>query len=473
MVDMRLLLFALPAVLFALSLLVSPRLLSKLAPVVLWTHVFAMFYLLFDILAGSKALLAVAPGLSIDRLAACFQMLTQIVVASALTHGKVFLEQDQAFGKENERPVRILYACSSLFLIAMTCVFMCQNLGFLWIAIEATTLCSAPLIYYHGTKHSLEAAWKYVIICSVGIAFALFGTILVFASSQHGAVLHGSLDVEELKAHATSLQYPLLRLGFLFCLLGYGTKAGMFPLHSWLPDAHSEAPAPASAMLSGGLLNCALFAIWRLSEILRASQHAAFVEHALISVGSVTLVAASIFLVRQHGIKRLFAYSSIENVGLMLISIGTGFGQLFFLLAANHSIAKVALFLTAGNIIQSTGSKSISEIKGVLVRNPRWAAILLLGAIAVTGAPPFGAFVAEWMLITRSASAHLWIVMGCLLGALTLSFLAVLFHVGRIVCGTPADTDRTFGPWSSTIVPAGLLVVSFLLGVTSLSQLML
>ncbi len=461
-----------PVSVLVLSLLIpSTRLLSRIAPVLFFVQLAAMAFSLFPVLAGQEKVFCLLPELCVDRLGALFSLLTQVVVAAATTHAVVFFEQDDAHNLQNTRSVRIFYACSSLLLLAMTAVYFCDNLGFIWIALETTTLCSASLVYYHGTKHSLEAAWKYLIICSVGIAFALFGTVLIFASSQYGATPKGSLNLSELSAHAEYLRYPLLRLGFLFCLLGYGTKAGIFPLHGWVPDAYSAAPAPASAMLSGGLLNCSLFAIWRLCELVRASGHDSFVQHGTLTIGVTTVIAASIFLVHQHGIKRLFAYSSIENVGLMIIAIGLGSGHLFFLLAFNLSVAKVALFLTVGNIVQSTGTKAIADIHGLLAKNPQWALVLLAGSLAVSGAPPFGVFLAEWGLLVHITQFHHWLVVAGLVIGLTISFLAVMFHVGKIVCGTCRPGDISFYPWRSVLVPAGLMVVSLIAGVSGLSQL--
>ena len=444
--------------------------LAKLIAVLLWFQVLVVGFVLSPVLARRVDSLVIAQDFAVDRLAAFFVLLTQVVVASAMTHANVFFAQEGAHQTERRRNVRVFYTCTILFLLAMTAVFFCQNLGFLWISVEATTLASARLVYFHRSKHALEAAWKYLIICSVGIAFALFGTMFIFASSQYGAIQGGSLNMVELSRNATALQYPLLRLGFLFCLLGYGTKAGIFPLHSWLPDAHSEAPAPASAMLSGGLLNCALFAIWRIAELVLASGHLSLVRNAALSAGVITVVAASLFLIRQHGIKRLFAYSSIENVGLMLTAIGLGSGPLFFLLALNHSAAKVALFLVSGNIIQCTGTKELTEIRGLLATSPYWSAILMLGTFAVTGAPPFGAFVAEWQLLASGASQHLWQLVAPLVAALALSFLAVCMHVGKMLSGNPKSGNLPFSPFRSTVVPACLILITILTGLTAIPK---
>lgn len=461
-------LIACPLLIVLLSLLLrTSKSLAMAASLLIWIQVAIATHVLYPALFGSSSV-TIAPGLVVDHLGAMFALLTQVVVACAVCHAQVFFDHEVARNDEDKKFVRVFYICTALFLISMTAVFCCDNIGFLWISVEATTLCSTPLVYYYRTKHSIEAAWKYLITCSVGIAFALLGTILIFAASQHGTD-HGSLNFSSLSAQASLLQYPLLRLGFLFCLLGYGTKAGIFPLHSWLPDAHSEAPAPASAMLSGGLLNCALFAIWRLSELVVASGHPNLIRNTEITAGVITVVAASLFLVHQHGIKRMLAYSSIENVGLMLTAIGLGSGPLFFLLALNHSAAKVALFLLSGNIIQATGSKEIARIRGILTSNPAWAAAFVCAALAVTGSPPFGAFIAEWGLLTTGSQMNLWVLVVVLIFALSLSFLAVTRHVARMICGTPRVSKEQIRPFASTLIPACLVVVALVAGITNLT----
>ncbi|MBY0546160.1 MAG: hypothetical protein K2W95_02655 [Candidatus Obscuribacterales bacterium] len=450
------------------------RTMTVLAASFFWIQSALVASVLYPVLCGQESRLVFSADFSIDRLAALFAMLTQIVVASSMTHAHLYFLCDGAHGgTESGVQLRMFYTCATLFLVSMTFVFFCENLGLLWISVEASTLCAAPLVYYRRTKHAIEAAWKYLMICSVGIAFALFGTMFIFASSQYGAVVDGSLLLNELHVHASELQYPLLRLGFLFCLLGYGTKAGIFPLHSWMPDTYSETPAPACAMLSGSLLNCALFAVWRISELVVASGHILLVHCTATYAGVLTVLMASVLLIRQHGIKRLFAYSSIENVGLMVTAIGLGSGPLFFLLSLNHSIAKVALFLLTGNIIQSSGTKSLKDIRGLLVVNPYWAAILAAGAFAVTGAPPFGAFAAEWQLLALVTRLQLWPLLTVLLIALTLSFLSVTMHLGNVICGTPRPQAVVLPAVASSVIPAALVLLTLLLGTTALPNLFL
>lgn len=434
----------------------------------MWLHFICVLRFSWGLLAGDASVARFGNDFLLDRLGCYFLILSNFVAVMALTHSPLFFIRERPVTIADARRERRFYAISALFTIAMSFVYLCDNLGYLWITIEATTLCSAPLVYHFGTKHSLEATWKYFIICSVGIAFALLGTIFVFASSQHGLEHGGSLSSAYLLSTADSLHYPLLRLGFIFCFLGYGTKAGLFPLHSWLPDAHSEAPAPASAMLSGGLLNCALFAIYRVSQILIASHHGELVFHLVAGGGALTTLAAGIFLVRQHGIKRLWAYSSIENVGVMLVAVGLNLPQIFFLQALTHSVAKVALFLLSGNIIQSCGTKELSDISGLLRSSPGWAILLFLAAMAVTGAPPFGTFVSEILLLTACAQQHHWIIMIILTLSLTVAFIAVSYHVGRILTGVPQHWRTGRLGWLSCLVPVSLLVVSLLTGLLAL-----
>ena len=270
--------------------------------------------------------------ISLTKIDAAFTLLTAGVAVCSFVHGSIFYERELNSPKPpNSRNVRVNYACALLFVLAMYGVFSARTSVIYGISVESITLLSAPLVYFSCIEHALEVTWKYLIICSVGIVFALLGTLFIFASGQHGAVSGGSLNVDKLMAVAPHLDFMLLRFGYVFCLLGYGTKAGMFPLHSWLPDAHSEAPAPSSALLSGSLLNCALFAIWRISEVVNASHHGQLSSETTLWTGTATVVAASLFLIRQYALKRLFAYSDIENVGVMLFAIGLNSGPLFFL----------------------------------------------------------------------------------------------------------------------------------------------
>ncbi|MBY0357155.1 MAG: hypothetical protein K2W82_04065 [Candidatus Obscuribacterales bacterium] len=439
--------------------------LSRTVSLALWFY-FAILVYLFAPLFASKQAIYLFAGLSADRIAAAFILLTVIISASAITQAGIFFEHELLSENPAENlHVRQFYILAMLFLLSMITVFFCQNLGFLWMSIEATTLLSAGLVYFHRSQNSLEATWKYFIICSVGIALALLGVVLIYASSQY-ACSEGTLAIPELIRLAGLLNIPLFKLGFIFAFLGFATKSGVFPLHSWLPDAYSEAPAPASAMFSGALLNCALYAIMRLCDICRASGHFAAAFSILLWAGSITVIAAAIFLVHQHGIKRLWAYSSIENAGLMLVAIATGSWSLFLLQAANHSLAKTSLFLLSGNIIQATGTKQLKDIRGVLTFCPVWGVLLALSAFAVTGVPPFGVFISEWLILNELMVMGQFLPVAILLAGLALAFIAVSVHLGQILFGVPKKNFRIFRPTLSSLVPGLLLLGSLVLGFT-------
>jgi hydrogenase-4 component F len=452
-----------PLTLIILSLQILSLNLRVVAPIMIWCQLGLLTWKLWPALCGPAHLCRFTDQFMCDQTGALFALLTTAVVASCLTQSGTYFAADP----DHVDPAheKLFYAATSAFLLAMTFVFLCDNLGMLWVCIEATTLSSAPLVYFDRTNASIEAAWKYLIICSVGIAFALLGTVMIFASSQQVPSGLPSLQITFLVKHAFQFNPVLLNLGFVFCLLGYGTKAGIFPMHNWLPDAHSEAPAPASAMLSGALLNCALFGIWRMSSIVVASGQ---VHHAMTVVtimGAITALAGSLFLIRQHSLKRIWAYSSIENVGIMLTTIGLGSAPLFFLQALNHSIAKVALFLVSGNIIQAAKTKRLSGIHGLLDVQPTWAILLILAAFAGTGVPPFGMFTSELQIIAMSATARHWPIALALLLAITISFIAICVHLGRLVCGTARPNFSAFRPVASSIIPTLLILCSLALGV--------
>ena len=407
----------------------------------------------------------------IDSTALVFMILTTFVAAAAFTHAVLFFDRELA-SEHAPRPAHVaqFFTFAPLFLIAMLVVITADNLGYMWVGMEATTLLSAPLVYYHRSRRSLEATWKYLIICSVGIAFAFFGTAILYSASQQSlAFPNGSLSIQELTLHAKTLPHGLVRLGFIFLLVGYGTKAGLFPLHTWLPDAHSEAPAPASALLSGALLNCALVALWRSTDIVTAAGEGQLVRLTLLPLALATALAAGLFLLKQTDLKRLLAYSSMENVGIMAAAVALHLQTGFTLQAVNHSLAKVALFLLAGNLLQSYGTKSIRSIRGVLQAYPLQGICLLAGAAAVTGTPPFGSFLAEWTILGHAADSGRGAAVVVLLASLAITFIAFSIHAGALLFGErPASPDqrpiRESPSLTATAVPVLLLALSLWLG---------
>jgi hydrogenase-4 component F len=324
----------------------------------------------------------------------------------------------------------------------MTLVVLSENLGLLWIAVEATTLSSAPLIYFHRHHRSLEATWKYLVICSVGIGLALLGNffLAVAASTAYGGSI--PLSIHLLCERAAALHAPWLKGAFIFLLVGYGTKMGLAPLHTWLPDAHSEAPSVVSALLSGALLNCAFVGILRIFQVCVAAGLGPYAQGFFVWFGLASIGLAAAFLLAQRDYKRLLAYSSVEHMGILALGLGLGGTAAFgaMLHAVNHSFAKAMLFLLSGNILAAYHTKSTSEVRGVLQRVPVTGVLWLAGLLAITGSPPFGTFVSE-LLILRGAldQGRFWIA------GLYLAFLAVIFvgmaaTMTRMAQGTAPST---------------------------------
>ncbi len=318
----------------------------------------------------------------------------------------------------------VFIASLLFFLAAMTLVTISHHIGLLWVAIEATTLASAPLIYFHRSPRSLEAMWKYLLICSVGIGLALLGTLFLGVAATDAS--HESIPIvlNSLVEQASRLHLNWLKLAFIFLLIGYGTKMGLVPLHTWLPDAHSEAPSPASALLSGALLNCAFLGVLRFYQICMAAGIAEFVQQLLVLFGLLSLGVAAAFIVGQSDFKRMLAYSSVEHIGILSLGAGLGGAGVYgaMLHAVNHSVTKGLLFLVAGNLLLFYRSKMINDVQGVLRHLPITGILLLAGFLAITGSPPFGLFLSE-LTILKSAfdGGH------TLAAALYLLFLAVAF----------------------------------------------
>lgn len=464
-------LLACPLLMVAASVLTAQsRALSRLSAGLMWLQMAAAAAVCAPALGYPGVASALPQGFRMDGIAALYILLTTLVVTAATTHAVGFFQRDEESGHPvGARPVRQFYCFTALFLVAMYAVVAADNLGYLWISVEATTLASAPLVYYHRTRTSLEATWKYFLVCSVGIAFAFLGTAILYAASQRVAVIHnGTLSIATLTDHARLLPRGLVRLGFVFTLLGYGTKAGLFPLHNWLPDAHSEAPAPASAMLSGALLNVALVALLRTSGIMNAAGDSLFVRTTLLPMAVLTVLFAGLFLLKQRDIKRMLAYSSMENVGLMAVAIALGNTAGFGLQAINHTLVKVALFLMAGNLLQQYGTQEMRKIRGVLAASPAQGALLLAAAVAIAGSPPFGSFLAEWNILAGAADTrHIaTVVLLCL--ALAVAFIALMLKVVGITLGAlPADAKPPVDGGSTLsrlAVPAVLLVLSLAMG---------
>ena len=342
--------------------------------------------------------------------------------------------------------LRWFYALVFLFLFTMVAVFLSANLGLMWIFVEATTLASALLVGFYNTEGSVEAGWKYLIVCTVGIAFALFGTIVFYLAAVKGGVrAESALDWSSLMNAAPGLagKRELLKLAFVFVAIGYGTKIGFVPMHSWLPDAHAEAPSPISAMLSAVLLNCALYSLLRFDAITSHAIGSRFSHTVLLIFGGLSVAVASLLMIVQRDLKRLLAYSSIEHLGIVAIGIGVGgwFGLYGALLHTfNHSLAKALLFFTVGNVRENLGTLRMERIRGMARSLPWTGGALALGTLALAGLPPFGLFVSELMILTAAFSSAHYFMAFLMLAAISVVFGALLYHFQQMLAG---ETERT------------------------------
>jgi hydrogenase-4 component F len=368
-------------------------------------------------------------------------------------------------------PETVFTGCLLWFLASMTLVTECQHFGVLWIAVEATTLVSAPLIYFHRQHRSLEATWKYLLICSVGIALALLGNfLLAVAATPAGGAEHLPLTVGSLTAQARLLDPLWLKAGFIFLLVGYGTKMGLAPMHTWLPDAHSESPSSVSALLSGALLNCAFLGILRAHQVCVAAGYGDFTRELLLGFGLLSMAVAGVFIVGQSDYKRMLAYSSVEHMGILALGAGLGgrtgtFGMLLH--AINHSVTKAMLFLLAGNILGIFKTKQSATIRAMNRVIPWTTALWIAGFLAITGSPPFGAFLSEFTILKAALDQGRGIVAAVYLGLLVLIFIGMATIVLNMSQGErPPGRDRLGSETPSMIVPPVLLgLLALLLGV--------
>ena len=368
-----------------------------------------------------------------------------------------------------ERPNRIFVACLLLYPSWMSLMILSQHLGLMWVALEATTLTTAPMLYFNRTARSLEAVWKYLLIGSVGIALALLGSLFLAYAELHEN-LRASLLLVDLVQIAPSLSRPWLHAAFVLLFIGYGTKMGLAPMHTWKPDAYGEAPGLVGALLAGASTSCAFLAILRLFHVCVAANDAAFARELMVAFGLFSMAVAAVFMARQHDYKRLLAYSSVEHMGILVLGIGLGgnatYGALLHLV--NNGITKGALFLSAANIHRAYGSKSIEQTTGALRVVPFSASLFLLGFIAITGSPPFGPFISEFTILDAAIGGGRTWVAALFLGLLVIIFAGMSATVLTVVQG-PAPAQLA-GPARRetflTIAPAAVfLVLSLLLGV--------
>ena len=365
--------------------------------------------------------------------------LTSFISFTTALFSRPYMRIEAHHGRLTPRRLRLYHSMFQLFMFTMLLALLTNNMGILWVALEAATLSTVLLVSLYRTPASLEAAWKYFILCGVGVALALFGTVLLYLAAEKalGSAGMTALLWTHLDAVKGELEPNVLAIAFVFLFVGYGTKVGLAPLHNWLPDAHAEGPTPVSAVLSGLLLNVALYAVIRCKVLVEGSVRSALPGQMLMFFGLLSVVLAAFFLWRQKDIKRLFAYSSIEHMGIITFAFGMGgavanFAALLHMTV--HSLTKSAIFYAVGHATQKAGTQLMDDISGLLVLSPAIGWGLMLGTLAILGMPPFGVFASEFLILTTAMQQQPWAT-PILLLALGVAFAAVFRRVQPMVFG--------------------------------------
>lgn len=412
---------------------------------------FATFAAALALLAGARP----DPGqyLIVDDLNIVFIVLGTLVGFTTSVFSASYIQHELDTGRLTPAYLRFYHAMYQALMFAMNLALLANNIGLMWVAIELATLTTVLMVGIYRTREALEAAWKYFILGSVGIALALFGTILVYMAA-HPVVGPGrdAMVWSTLVRHAADFDASMLNLAFIFLLLGYGTKVGLAPLHAWLPDAHAEGPTPISAVLSGLLLNVALYAVLRFKLLLAANPGALAPGPLMVTMGLVSVLFASFMLYRRRDIKRLFAYSSIEHMGIISFAFGMGgpianFAGLLHMVL--HSLTKSAIFFAVGHVAQVKGTQKLADIGGLTTSHPWLGWGLVAGVVAIAGLPPLGMFMTEFLIVTstfaREELLAVLLVAGLLvaLGALLLRLNGIAFGPVR---GSVAPAEASYVP---------------------------
>jgi hydrogenase-4 component F len=384
-------------------------------------------------------LLAAREQFFIDPFNVFLVTLTAFVGFTTALFSRPYMRVELEHGRLTPRRLRLYHSMYQLFMFTMLLALTTNNMGLLWVAMEAATLSTVLLVTLYRTPASLEAGWKYFILCGVGIAQALFGTILLYFAAERvlGAGGVDALLWTHLNDVKAQLEPAVLGLAFVFLLVGYGTKVGLAPLHNWLPDAHAEGPTPISAVLSGLLLNVAIYAVVRCKVLVEGSLQSSLPSQMLMGFGLLSVVLAAFFLWRQRDIKRLFAYSSIEHMGIITFAFGMGgpvanFGALLHMTV--HSLTKSAIFFAVGHAAQKAGTQVMDDIRGLVTASPTVGWGLMLGTLAILGMPPFGVFASEFLILTTAMREQPWAT-PILLIALGVAFAAIFGRVQPMVFG--------------------------------------
>ncbi|WP_457797460.1 hydrogenase 4 subunit F [Methylocystis sp. S23] len=381
--------------------------------------------------------------LFVDDLNIVFVVLSTFIGLTTSVYSASYIRHEIDCGKLTAANLRFYHAMYQALMCAMNLALLAANIGLMWVAVEVATLSTVLMVGVYRTPHALEAAWKYFILGSVGIALALFGTILVYLAAE--PVIGQGYDAmvwTSLQQSAAQFSPRLLNLAFVFLMLGYGTKVGLAPMHAWLPDAHAEGPTPISAVLSGLLLNVALYAVLRFKMLLAANAAAMTPGPLLIALGLASLIFASVMLYRRDDVKRLFAYSSIEHMGIIAFAFGIGgplanFAGLMHM--TMHSLAKSAIFFAVGHIAQAKGTQKIADIRGLTESHPALGWGFVIGVMAIVGMPPMGIFLSEFLVVSSAFAQQPLLAIPLVVGLLV-AFGAILLRLIGMAFGEPTES---------------------------------
>ncbi|CAH9018784.1 hydrogenase 4 subunit F [Candidatus Nitrosacidococcus sp. I8] len=382
--------------------------------------------------------------LFIDNLSIVFIILNAFIGFTTSIFSASYVRYELEIERLTPNYLRFYHGMFQLMVFGMNLALTTNNIGLMWVALELATLATIMMVGIYRTHKALEAAWKYFILSSVGLALALFGTILIYFSAVSSTLNEGlgAMAWTNLQHYAAVFDPSLLNIAFVFLLLGYGTKIGLVPMHAWLPDAHAEGPTPVSAVLSGLLLNIALYILLRFKMIISTNPETIPVESFMISFGLGSLIFAAFMLYRCYDIKRMFAYSSIEHMGIIVFAFGIGgsFGNFAGLLQmVMHSLTKSAIFFSIGHITQVKGTQNIADIRGLTSSHPLLGWIFVIGVSAIAGLPPFGVFMSEFLLIT-STFTHAPILAVLIVFGLLIALGALFLCVGSVAFGEPNES---------------------------------
>jgi len=374
----------------------------------------------------------------VDAFNVYLAVLTSFVSMTTAIFSRMYMRREREHGRVGHWGMRFYHAMFQLFIFAMLLCLLTNNVGVLWIAMELATLSTVLLVSLYRTPTAIEAAWKYFILCGVGIAQALFGTVLLYFAAEKVLGEGGeALLWTNLIQMSDKLEPTILSLAFVFLMVGYGTKVGLVPLHNWLPDAHSEGPTPVSAVLSGLLLNVALYALVRCKAIVDGSTHTHYAGNIMMGFGMISILVAAFSMLRQKDIKRMFSYSSTEHMGIATFAFGLGgpiatYGALLHMLV--HSLTKSSIFFTVGHASQMHRTQEMEKIKGLIKGSPLVGWGLMFGAMAIIGMPPFGVFTSEFLILTATIKDAPFMTPFLLLG-LAVAFAAILRKIQPMISG--------------------------------------